>query len=76
MVQAQDKCGRSTTQTIAVAEKSSAKRGYQLPPNYRPPVADTDRTIFPETYASKKRQKKLRKRRKKRGRKGCPTARM
>lgn len=75
-VHAQQKCGKSPLpKSIALAQTSSAKHSSLLPPNYRPPIADPKRTIFPETFANKKRQKKLRKRRKKNGRKGCPSAR-
>jgi len=75
-VHAQKKCGKSTASTsITLAQQSSAKRSYRLPTNYRPPTADPKQTVFPETFANKKRQKKLRKRRKKNGHKGCSSAR-
>ena len=78
MAQSKEKCGKTakTSRTVALHQSPRAKRTYQLPPNYQPPVADPNRTVFPETFAGKKRQKQLRKRRKKRGRQGCAAARL
>lgn len=75
-IHAQQKCGKDAApKAIIIAQQSNAKHSYRLPANYRPPTANPKHTVFPETFANKKRQKKLRKRRKKNGRKGCPSAR-
>lgn len=72
--QAQQKCGKTPQMAIAVLQPT--KHQSPLPPNYKPPVADRDHITFPETNASKNRQRKLRKRRKKSRHKGCPATRL
>lgn len=54
----------------------SKKIKIKIPVNYRPPVANQKLITFPETVASKKKQKKLLKKRKRTKNKGCIAANM
>jgi hypothetical protein len=54
----------------------SKKVRIQIPVNYRPPVANEKLITFPETVATKKKQKKLLKKRKRAKNKGCIAANM
>lgn len=74
----------SITSTSNLTEKSkkranprpSQKVRIQIPANYRPPVANEKLITFPETVATKKKQKKLLKKRKRAKNKGCVAANM
>jgi hypothetical protein len=54
----------------------SKKIKIKVPVNYRPPVANQKLITFPETVATKKKQKKLLKKRKRAKNKGCIAANM
>ena len=50
------------------------RKRIQISKNYKPPVADPNRIIFPETHAKKRKQRKLINKRKKYKNKGCIAA--
>lgn len=74
----------SITKTNNLTEKSkqpinskpSKKSKIRIPANYRPPVANQKLITFPETVATKNKQKKLLKKRKRTKNKGCIAANM
>lgn len=59
-----------------VSSKPSKKINIRVPVNYRPPVANQKLITFPETVATKKKQKKLLRKRKRAKKKGCIAANM
>ena len=71
-----------TTQSVAINKGPQKRTSIDLPPNYRPPVANDKLITFPETEASRKKQKKLLKkrqkisRRKKGKKQGCAATRL
>lgn len=74
----------SITKTNNLTEKSkqpinskpSKKKKIRIPDNYRPPVANQKLITFPETVATRNKQKKLLKKRKRTKNKGCIAANM
>jgi hypothetical protein len=59
-----------------INSKPSKKSKIRIPSNYRPPVANQKLITFPETVATKNKQKKLLKKRKRTKHKGCIAANM
>lgn len=59
-----------------VNSSPSKKINIRVPVNYRPPVANEKLIMFPETVATKKRQKRLLRKRKRAKKKGCIAANM
>jgi len=55
---------------------STPSKKIKIPANYRPPVANQKLITFPETIATKKKQKQLLKKRKRSKNKGCIAANM
>lgn len=69
-------CQKQQTTTPLVEETPKKRVKIKLPPNYKPPVANPKLIMFPETVASKKKQKFLLKKRKNRKKQGCIAANM
>lgn len=59
-----------------INSKPSKKKKIRIPSNYRPPVANQKLITFPETVATRYKQKKLLKKRKRTKNKGCIAANM
>ncbi|MCH2021681.1 MAG: hypothetical protein MK207_04300 [Saprospiraceae bacterium] len=66
-------CGKHLVVVAKVGPRIVAPKrvNIDLPPDYKPPVADEKLITFPETVANKKKQKQLLKKRKKGKNRGC-----
>jgi hypothetical protein len=78
MCAGQSKTSITTTGNLTEKSKttSTKKVKIRVPVNYRPPLANEKLITFPETIATKKKQKKLLRKRKRNKKKGCIAANM
>jgi len=66
-------CGKQKKQIVKKRTPKPKKVNIKIPKGYKPPVAKKKAYTFPETFANRKKLKRLRKRNKKR-KKGCIAA--